>query len=117
MVKFTCSLCEGDYIPEVSGDADERMCNKCINVDKWVDFLRGEQEYSVTVTASFGVMAESHYHIKPITYHEWARSDSYGIFTGIYCHDCYDSNDTNKYPYRKDNYHDPAYTGERLDND
>ena len=64
-----------------------------------------------------GCQKESSNTARPITYHEWARSDSYGIFTGIYCHDCYDSNDTNKYPYRKDNYHDSAYAGERLDND
>ena len=49
MIKFTCSLCEGDYIPEVSGDADEKMCDDCLL----------EMEYSVTVTASFGVLAES----------------------------------------------------------
>ena len=41
------------------------------------------------------------------------RSDSYGIFTGHYCEDCYQNN----YPYRKDRYFDPAYAGERMDED
>jgi len=34
-------------------------------------------------------------------YHDWVRSDAYGIYTGIYCEECYNSN---KYPYRKDRY-------------
>ena len=39
--------------------------------------------------------------IRPITHHWWARSDYYGIFTGLYCDDCYNSD---KYPYKKDRY-------------
>lgn len=36
----------------------------------------------------------------------WRREDAYGIFTGYYCDDCYDSP---RYPYRKDRYeHDDA---------
>jgi len=49
---------------------------------------------------------------RPIDYHQWARKDAYGIFTGLYCDDCYD--DEEKYPYRKDDYFDPSYAGERL---
>lgn len=41
---------------------------------------------------------------------EWARKDSYGYFTGLYCHNCYEKN----YPYRKDAYFDPSYAGETL---
>ncbi|MCB1160877.1 MAG: hypothetical protein KDK45_25470, partial [Leptospiraceae bacterium] len=51
--------------------------------------------------------------IKP-SQSEWKREDSYGIFTGVYCEECYNSN---KYPYRKDRYYDSAYAGERLDED
>lgn len=47
-----------------------------------------------------------------LKYHEWARSDAYGIFTGHYCDDCYENN----YPYRKDRY-DYEGAGERLDDD
>ena len=50
-----------------------------------------------------------------LVYHYWARNDAYGIFTGIYCDDCYNSGDSSKYPYRKDDYHDPMYAGERLE--
>ena len=46
---FTCIECGNSY-SDTTGDTDERMCNDCID---------SEQEYSVTVTASFGVMAES----------------------------------------------------------
>ena len=49
----------------------------------------------------------------PLEYHEWARSDAYGIFTGLYCHKCY--NDKEKYTYRKDEYFDEGYCGERLE--
>jgi hypothetical protein len=48
-----------------------------------------------------------------IKYHPWARSDHYGLFTGIYCDDCYPTN----YPYRTDDYYDPAYAGEELGDD
>lgn len=41
------------------------------------------------------------------------RSDSYGIPTGYYCEDCYETN----YPYRKDNYYDWANAGEYLESD
>ena len=64
-----------------------------------------------------GCKEDSGYDIKPIKHHYWARTDAYGIYTGIYCDECYDSNDSSRYPYKKDNYFDPAYAGERLDND
>ena len=41
------------------------------------------------------------------------RSDSYGIPTGYYCEDCYETN----YPYRRDNYYDWANAGEYLESD
>ena len=51
----------------------------------------------------------------PIQYHMWARSDAYGIYTGLYCDKCY--KDSNIYTYRKDEYFDPAYAGERMEED
>ena len=53
--------------------------------------------------------------MRPIDQHWWARRDNYGIFTGIYCDDCYESGESSRYPYRKDDYHDPMYAGERLE--
>tara|TARA_R110002074_G_scaffold109465_7_gene236051 strand:+ start:1043 stop:1414 length:372 start_codon:yes stop_codon:yes gene_type:complete len=50
-----------------------------------------------------------------LEYHEWARNDAYGLYTGLYCHKCYD--DPTKYTYRKDRYHDEGYAGERMDED
>ena len=46
---FTCIECGNEY-NKVNGDTEERMCDECIN---------GEQEYDVTVTASFSVMAKT----------------------------------------------------------
>ena len=48
------------------------------------------------------------------SYHPWSRVDAYGIYTGIYCDCCYNSS---RYPYRKDEYFDPDFAGERLDED
>ena len=48
-----------------------------------------------------------------VTMHMWARADSYGIYTGLYCDKCYD--DPQKYTYKKDRYFDPAYAGEQLE--
>jgi hypothetical protein len=48
-----------------------------------------------------------------LKHHTWMRSDAYGLSTGCYCDDCYEHN----YPYRKDNYFDPEFCGERMDDD
>ena len=55
------------------------------------------------------------YNTPRVTEHMWARADAYGIYTGLYCDKCYD--DPQKYTYRKDNYYDPAYAGERMNPD
>ena len=47
-------------------------------------------------------------------HHFWQRNDAYGIYTGLYCDGCYGSNDSSKYPYKKDRYFDEAYAGESL---
>ena len=53
--------------------------------------------------------------VRPSQHHMWARTDAYGIYTGLYCNKCYD--DQEKYTYRKDEYFDEAYAGERLETD
>ena len=53
--------------------------------------------------------------VSPIRYHMWARNDVYGIYTGLYCEKCYDNPEI--YTYRKDEYFDEAYAGERLEED
>ena len=54
------------------------------------------------------------YNCPPITEHRWARRDCYAIFTGIYCDDCYESDDSDKYPYRKDSYAQDLEHGEHI---
>ena len=46
---WTCSECENSYDAN-TGDVDERICNDC---------MEKEDEYSVTVIGTWGVMAES----------------------------------------------------------
>ena len=55
---------------------------------------------------------ENNKRVSPLEYHRWARSDAYGIYTGLYCDKCYDN--PNIYTYRKDEYHDEGYAGEQL---
>ena len=46
-MKFTCIECESPF-DSSTGDVDERTCSECL-----------EEEYSVTVKASYGVMAKN----------------------------------------------------------
>ena len=55
---------------------------------------------------------ENNKRVSPLEYHRWARADAYGIFTGLYCDECYDN--PNIYTYRKDEYFDEGYAGEQL---
>ena len=50
--------------------------------------------------------------IRPIEYHFWARRDYFGIYTGIYCDECYNSGDSEKYPYLKERYLTMEFDGE-----
>jgi len=60
-----------------------------------------------------GCKAETEMH-RPITEHHWARFDTYVIYTGIYCDDCYNSGDSDRYPYRKDSYQHLLEHGEHI---
>ena len=42
------------------------------------------------------------------------RYDAYGIPTGYWCDECYESD---KYPYRRDKYYDYLNAGEYMDDD
>ena len=55
---------------------------------------------------------ENNKRVSPLEYHRWARADAYGIYTGLYCDECYDN--PNIYTYRKDEYFDEGYAGEQL---
>ena len=79
-------------------------CSGCKKPDKeypnrFDDYEYGEPVYNTPKTSE----------------HMWARADAYGIYTGLYCDKCYD--DPHKYTYRKDEYYDPAYAGERMEPD
>lgn len=45
-------------------------------------------------------------------YHEWVRHDAYGIYTGVYCNECYDSD---QYPYKKNCYESELIAGKYLE--
>ena len=49
-----------------------------------------------------------------VTEHRWCRRDTYAIFTGIYCDECYESGDSSLYPYRKDSYAQDLEHGEHI---
>ena len=39
MIEWTCIQCENEYTDEIDGDAEERMCDKCL------DDSIGEKEF------------------------------------------------------------------------
>ena len=51
-----------------------------------------------------------------VKYHNWMRTDAYGMSTGCWCDECREG-PNKKYPYREDRYYDPSYAGERMDDD
>lgn len=59
-------------------------------------------------------VCENEFATGELKYHQWARNDAYGLYTGLYCDSCYKSD---RYPYRTDRYFDPAYAGEQMDED
>ena len=67
----------------------------------------------VEFTYCRGCKAEEEMH-RPIDEHFWARRDAYGIFTGIYCDDCYNSDDSDRYPYKKGSYAKDLEFGEHI---
>jgi len=67
----------------------------------------------VEFTYCRGCKAETDMH-RPIGQHWWARCDAYGIFTGIYCDDCYNSGDSSLYPYHKGSYQHLLEHGEHI---
>ena len=87
-VETKCNICEG------SGHMEE--CE-----DGWCTMCDGRGEYVL--------------YARPIAHHRWARNDAYGIYTGLYCHKCYE--DKEKYTYRKDRYYDESYCGEFMGTD
>ena len=79
-------------------------CAGCKKPDKEHLLHFGDYEYDEPI-----------YNSPKVTEHMWARTDAYGIYTGLYCDKCYD--DKEKYTYRKDRYHDESYCGERMEAD
>ena len=79
-------------------------CRGCQKPDK--EFPNRLEDYEV---------GEPVYNAPKTSEHDWARVDTYGIYTGLYCDKSYD--DPNIYTYRKDEYYDPAYAGERMEPD
>jgi len=87
-------------------------CKGCKKDD--TDFFHNE-EGNVEASKSLIEFMGKDFSIPSVVHHKWARADAYGIYTGLYCDDCYD--DPHKYTYRKDEYYDPAYAGERMEPD
>ena len=84
---------------------------------EYIFHCRGCNEPDYEYPANFGDYenGEPVYNAPKTSQHDWARNDAYGIYTGLYCDKCYD--DPHKYTYRKDEYYDPAYAGERMEPD
>ena len=80
-------------------------CSGCHKPDK--DYWYNDEGKPESNSELYGYPTAQHHH--------WRRQDAYGIYTGLYCGKCYDNPEV--YTYRKDEYFDPAYAGERLEGD
>jgi hypothetical protein len=97
--------CAGCKKPDKEYPNKEVECEKCEGTGY---FLEGSREYC-NVCDGYGNYTPR----TSVAYHMWARNDSYGIYTGLYCDKCYKDN----YPYKRGRYFDEAYCGERLEGD
>ena len=77
-------------------------CAGCKKPDKEFPMKFDDYEYGEPI-----------YNAPSLKYHMWSRNDAFGIYTGLYCDDCYKNN----YPYKRGRYFDEAYCGERLEGD
>ena len=85
------------------GDDYLYNCEGCSKPDK--DYPVKFQDYEV---------GQEVYECPPVSMHRWARRDVYAIFTGLYCDECYESDDSDRYPYRKDSYAKDLEYGEHI---
>ena len=79
-------------------------CAGCKKPDKEFPLRFDDYEYDEPI-----------YNAPKTSEHYWARVDAYGIYTGLYCDECY--RDPHQYTFRKDKYHDEGYCGERMEPD
>ena len=103
--------CNGCGKPDKNYPDKKTECEHCNGTGAGNDTFQDEPE-ECGACDGYGAYTDR---VSPLEYHEWARNDAYGLFTGLYCEKCYD--DPTKYTYRKDKYYDPAYAGERMDED
>ena len=103
--------CGGCGKPDKNYPDKKTECEHCNGTGRGNDIFQDEPE-ECGACDGYGAYTAR---VSPLEYHEWARSDAYGIYTGLYCHKCYE--DQEKYTYRKDRYHDKGYAGERMDED
>lgn len=101
---YNCQGCKKDD-PDFTGQVED--CDECLGSG----LGDNEDEYCWICDGRGNYVRKLH----SVKEHRWARNDAYGMYTGLFCDKCYE--DPSKYTYRKDRYFDPAYCGERLDND
>jgi len=101
-----------DYLYHCNGcgKPDKKTeCEHCNGTGQGNDTFQDEPE-ECGACDGYGAYTDRVSHIEE---HEWAKNDAYGLYTGLYCEECY--NNPAIYTYRKDRYHDEAYCGERIE--
>ena len=111
---------DNDYLFHCAGckKPDKEYPNKKVECDECQGSGRADQGTGLGDDEDYCLWCDGYGEYTPRTsveYHMWARADAYGIYTGLYCDKCY--KDPHKYTYRKDEYYDPAYAGERMEPD
>ena len=103
--------CKGCGKPDKNYPDKKTECEHCNGTGAGNDTFQDEPE-ECGACDGYGAYTDR---CKPLVYHEWARIDAYGLYTGLYCEKCYDNPE--KYTYRKDRYYDEGYAGERMEED
>ena len=102
--------CRGCKKPDEEYPNELQDCDECngSGIDDTEEYSDGDFYYCWKCGGDGNLILKT-----KVEYHMWARTDAYGIYTGLYCDKCYKDN----YSYKKHRYHDESYCGERLESD
>ena len=80
---WTCIECENEYTHEIDGDAEERMCDSCINKEETekreIELMEEEKRYYADIKITWGVSFNARNKEEAIEWLKEQYKDDYGI--------------------------------------
>ena len=80
---WTCIECENEYTHEIDGDAEERMCDSCINKEETekreIELMEEEKRYYADIKITWGVSFNARNEEEAIEWLKEQYKDDYGI--------------------------------------